>query len=85
MITKKQVAEEIKKYLYGDLMMDVLVDWAEQAVMEEDYEEENFDVIRDAVARLGLSDVRAFGLTFKDCEQMLSELGYQVKIEITES
>ena len=66
-------------------MMDVLVDWAEQAVMEEDYEEENFDVIRDAVARLGLSDVRAFGLTLKDCEQMLSELGYQVKIEITET
>ena len=60
MITKKETAEKIRKYLYGDLSMDELVDWAERAMMEEDFEKESFNVLRDVVARLGLSDVRAF-------------------------
>ncbi|HDH31754.1 MAG TPA: hypothetical protein ENH26_03200 [Candidatus Wolfebacteria bacterium] len=85
MITKKETAEKIRKYLYGDLSMDELVDWAERAMMEDDFEKESFDALRDVVARLGLSDVRAFGLTLKDCEQMLSEMGYKINIEIIET
>jgi hypothetical protein len=32
--------------------------------------------IRNVVARIGVADVRAFGLTWEDCEQLLSQLGY---------
>jgi hypothetical protein len=34
------------------------------------------------LARLGLADVRAFGLTWDDCEELLRELGYSARVEI---
>jgi hypothetical protein len=40
--------------------------WANVAMMEVDFEEAHYDVIRDAVARLGLADVQAFELTWED-------------------
>jgi len=40
------------------------------------------DAIRDAVARLGLADVRAFGLTWEECESLLKQLGYNARVEI---
>jgi hypothetical protein len=41
--------------------------------------------IRDVVARLGLADVRAFGLTWEDCEQFFNQLGYAARIEVVET
>jgi len=60
--------------------MAELVDWAESAMMEADFEEETS---RDIVARLGLADVQAFGIAWEDYEKFLSRLGYQVKITVT--
>ena len=39
-------------------------------------------VIRDVVARLGVADVRTFGLAWEDCEQLLSRLGYAARVNI---
>ena len=50
--------------------------------MEGDFEEKHFDAIRDVVARLGLADVRAFGLTWEECENLLKQLGYNARLEI---
>ena len=36
------------------------------------------------VSRIGLADVRAFGISWKDCEDFLSRLGYRVSIKVTE-
>jgi len=60
-----------------------MVDWAEQAVMEEEFDQTNLETIRDIVSRLGLADVRAFGLTWEDCEAFLSRLGYRVRVEVS--
>jgi hypothetical protein len=38
--------------------------------------------MRNAVARLGLADVWAFGLTWEDCESILKQLGYDARVEI---
>lgn len=38
--------------------------------------------LREIVSRLGVSDVRIFGLTWEGCEQFLNKLGYVVKVEI---
>ena len=38
--------------------------------------------IRSAVSRLGVADVRAFGLTWEDCEEMLGQLGYCARVVI---
>ncbi len=43
---------------------------------------ERMERIRDVVARLGLADVRAFGLTWEDCEQFLESLGYSARVEV---
>ena len=38
--------------------------------------------IRDFVARIGFADIRAFGLTWDDCEQLLAQLGYSARVSI---
>jgi len=39
-------------------------------------------LIRLVIARLGVADVRAFGLLWEDCEALLRQLGYTVRLEI---
>jgi hypothetical protein len=39
-------------------------------------------VVRDAVAKLGLADVREFGLSWEDCDSMLQSLGYSVRVDV---
>ena len=39
-------------------------------------------VIVAVVSRLGVADVRAFGLTWTDCEELLAKLGFSARIEI---
>ena len=43
-------------------------------MMEVDFEGAYYDTVRDAVARLGLADVQAFGLTWEDCASLLKQL-----------
>ncbi len=84
-ITKKIVAEQIAAYLQHRFSLSQLVDWAENAMMEGQFDESEMDALRTVVARLGVSDVRAFGLTWEDCEQMLAQLGYSARVEIVTS
>jgi HD-like signal output (HDOD) protein len=67
-ITHQMVADKLAAYLQYDLSLADLVAWAESAMMERDFEPQHFTAIRDVVARLGVADVRAFGLTWEDCE-----------------
>jgi hypothetical protein len=39
-------------------------------------------IVRDVVARLGLADVRAFGLTWDACQSLLRDLGYAAQVRI---
>jgi hypothetical protein len=81
-ITRKTVAYKLAAYLHHEISLCDLVDWAQLAMMEEEFEDAYHNVIRDAVARLGLADVRAFGLTWEDCETILKQLGYDARIEM---
>jgi len=83
MISRHTVAEKLAAYLRHQISLPELVDWAERAMMDGDFDESNLAEIRDVVARLGLADVRAFGLTWEDCEQMLKKLGYTTRVDIT--
>ena len=82
LITKKIVADKIAAYLHHDITLAQLVDWAEHAMMEDEFEESGLPAIRSAVSRLGVADVRAFGLTWEDCEDLLSQLGFSVRVSI---
>ncbi len=81
-ITRETVAEKLGAYLHHELALTSLVGWAERAMMEGEFEARNLNSIRHVVARLGLADVRAFGLTWEDCEGFLDRLGYSARIEI---
>lgn len=84
MITRHDVVAKLTDYLHHRLTVNELVEWAEQAMMEEEFDSSNFETLRDIVSRIGLADVREFGLVWEDCEGFLSRLGYRVRIEVSE-
>jgi len=53
-------------------------------IRETDFEEDRFELIRDILSRIGLADVREFGLIWDDCYNYLHGLGYDVKVELSE-
>ena len=81
-LTKQIIADEIAAYLRHEITLAGLVDWAENALLNEDFEERDSAVLSEIVARLGVADVRAFGLTWEDCEDMLRKLGYDARVEV---
>ena len=82
LITRQTVAERIAAYLQHRITLAQLVDWAENAVMEGEFAETDIGTLREVISRLGVADVRAFGLTWEDCEQLLQELGYSARVDI---
>jgi hypothetical protein len=85
LVTKQTAAEKIAAYLHHQITLEQLVDWAENAMLLGELDEQEMDVLRTVIARLGVADVRAFGLTWEDCEHMLRQLGYSVRVEIVSS
>jgi len=84
-ITHQEVAQKLIDYLQHRITLTELVDWAEVAMMEAEFDERDFETLRDIVSRLGLADVRAFGMTWEDCEDFLSRLGYRVSVEVSKA
>jgi len=82
MVSRKMVADKLAAYLHHEISLSELVDWAESEMMDGEFDEQDMPVVRDVVARLGLADVRAFGLTWEDCEEMLRRLGYTARVDI---
>jgi len=84
-ITRQKVAQKLIDYLSHRITLIELVNWAESVMMEADFEEQNFEVVREIVSRVGLADVRAFGMTWEDCEDFLARLGYRVSVKVSEA
>ena len=82
-INRQKVARKLIDYLHHRITLTELVDWAETAMMETDFEEQDFEIIRNIVSRLGLADVREFGMTWENCEDLLSRLGYRVHVTVS--
>ena len=81
-ITRETVAHQLAAYLRHEISLDDLVVWANTMMMDGDFDEAHYNTIRDVIARLGVADVRAFGLTWEDCESLLKQLGYNTCVEI---
>jgi hypothetical protein len=83
MITKSKIAKKLLDYLESKITLTELVDWAEETIREGDFAEENNNHnLRDIVARIGLDDVKAFGLEWEDHREMLNQLGYRARIVV---
>ena len=81
-ITRDIVAEQLISYLQGHRTLVEVVSWAHEAFNEGEFDEADIEVIRDVIARLGLADVAAFGLTWEDAVQMLARLGYRANVHV---
>ena len=81
-ITRQTVAEKLTAYLQGRVSQSQLVDWAERAVMDAEFEERDTELLTDIVGRLGLADVAEFGLRWEDCDGYLRKLGYKARVEV---
>jgi hypothetical protein len=81
-ITKKTVADKIAAYLHHEMTLAQLVDWSENVLMEGELADRDAATISSVVARLGVADVRTFGLAWEDCEELLHRLGFSPRVEV---
>ena len=81
-ITKQTVADKIAAYLHHEITLVQLVDWSEQALLDGELAEGDAATLSSVIARLGVADVRAFGLAWEDCEELLRRLGFAPRVEV---
>ncbi len=81
-ITRQTVAKKIAAFLHHEATLAELVDWAEHALMDGEFAEKEMASLSAVISRLGVADVRAFGLTWEDCEALLHELGYSARVDV---
>lgn len=82
MITRQTVRNQILAYLNREIDLAKLVDWAENALCETDFSENDAKLLATILARLGGADVEQTSLTWEDYYTMLSELGYKPQVII---
>ncbi|MFQ5629309.1 MAG: hypothetical protein ACE5I1_11150 [bacterium] len=76
-ITKKIVADQLKAYLERRINLHVLAKWAKDTMMEGDFEQSHFELLRSVIARLGLADVDGFGLRRHEFQDFFKQLTSQ--------
>jgi hypothetical protein len=83
LVTKQTAAQKLTAYLHHELSLAQLVDWAESTLLDGEFADQDTDALRFVVSRLGVADVRAFGLTWEECENLLERLGYRARVEVS--
>ena len=81
-VAKKTAAEKLTAYLHHELSLAQLVDWAKTSLLDGEFAERDMEALRFVVSHPGVADVRAFGLTWEDCESLLGRLGYRARVEV---
>jgi len=81
MITKQIIADKLLAYMQQRWALSHLVNWAEQSLIDSSYEDDHAHTIRNVLAQLGLADVKAFGLEWKDCEAIMKNLGFKLEVK----
>ena len=82
LVTKQTAAQKLTAYLHHEISLAQLVDWAEPALLDGEFADQDTDALRFVVSRLGVADVRALGLTWEDCENLLDRLGCRTRVEV---
>lgn len=81
-ITRQMAVDKIADYLHHTLSLQELVEWAEDLMLESDFDERDAPILSAVIARLGVADVRAFGLTWEECEALIQQLGFNARVDI---
>jgi len=75
-ITKEILAHKILEYLNRRVTAKEIAFWAEDAMVEGDYQEKYFSIIADAIAAIGAIDVKGFELPISFYLNILIKLDY---------
>jgi hypothetical protein len=82
-ITRDTAADKLRDYLHGKLTEAELVEWAERAMMDAQFNSGDTELLAEIIGRLGLADVAEFGLRWEDCEEFLRRLGYRATVTVS--
>ncbi len=82
MITKETVKQRIQDYLLLKISLRSLVEWAEDSFMQAEFDEKDATILSDILSKIGVSNVKIFGIQWHEWNDFLSTLGYEVKIEL---
>jgi cobyrinic acid a,c-diamide synthase len=82
-VTREILASKLLAYINRQTTLAELVDWAERVMQEGDFAEEDYETVRNIVARLGVADVEGFKLSWDEIVEILEQLGYKVRVEVT--
>jgi hypothetical protein len=81
-LNRQIVAQHLGDYLKGQTSLSTLVDWAEIAIMEGDLEPGNEKLLMQLLGRIAAADVKEFGLLWEDCEDIMQQLGFIIKVDV---
>ena len=82
-VTKEILTDMLTKYLNRRMTKEELVDWAENMIRDAEFENKDSGLIRKILGRLGLADVKEFGLSWDDCYDYLHGLGHDVTVMVS--
>ena len=83
-VTRQIVADKIADYLHGKVSQTELVDWAERAMMDADFDESDTDLLTDILGRLGLAADFPLGRWASALPQRRAHLGQHL-IDLVDS
>jgi len=73
-VTNHILSEKINQYLEEKLSNTDLAHWAEDVMVDGDYQEEYFDTIADAISSIASIDVKGFELSNEFFYEILEKL-----------
>jgi cobyrinic acid a,c-diamide synthase len=79
-ISKNTVVERLASYLNRKISKEELIQWCEQVMQEDTFDD---PVVQEIVGRIGLMDAKNFDVSYEDLTDMLSRLGYHLKVEVS--
>ncbi len=81
-IKNRYLANKILDFLNKKIDVDELVNWAENAMIEGDYQDKYFEEISNGLAKIGVINVKGFELSIADYLNILVKLDYIPKFYI---
>ncbi|MDX1957855.1 MAG: hypothetical protein SFU98_04740 [Leptospiraceae bacterium] len=81
-LTKDTVKEKILDYLSLKINLKVLVEWCEEQFLYSELEESDFETLSEILSKIGLADVKNFGIEWHEWNEFLLKLGYKVEIQL---
>lgn len=80
MTTRKAISEKVLEYLKHHITLQGIVDWAEEVLMSVKFEDDDLHTSRNILARIGSADVKAFGLAWENCREIMHQLGFNLEV-----